>query len=61
MSYEAQADNDSSVRNRPAFRGSRPTVQKAMREGRLQTMFNWTIDVASHDWGNEEPQITSGQ
>ena len=29
-----------------------------MREGRLQTVSNWLIDVASHDWGNEQPQIT---
>ena len=32
-------------------------LQKAMREGRLQTVFNWTIDVASHD---DQPQITMG-
>jgi hypothetical protein len=29
------------------FRFSRPT--KAVREGRLQTEFNWTTGVASHD------------
>jgi hypothetical protein len=34
-------------------------LQKAMREGRLQTVFNWTVDVASRDWGNEEPQVKS--
>jgi hypothetical protein len=33
-------------------------LQKVIREGRLQTVFNWTIDVASHDWGNEQPQVT---
>jgi hypothetical protein len=54
---EAQVDNDSSGRNRPAFRVSQ-AYKRPMREGRLQTVFNWTSDVAGHDWGNEQPQIT---
>jgi hypothetical protein len=37
------------------FRFSRPTKGCERKVG-CRLCFNWTTDVAPHDWGNEEPQ-----